>query len=1097
MKKALMKDTVKEITNTFKRFISILLIVLLGVGFFAGIKATSPDMKNTIDRYFDDKNVMDIQVLSTLGLTKGDLEELQKIEGIEQVEGSYSTDVIVNSGEKEVVVKLMSLPTAINQVSLVEGRLPENNKECVVEPWFLATTNHQIGDLIKIEAEDIQNDDGEDQELLNEKKVTIVGTVHSPLYISDDRGTTKLGSGKINYYMYIPLGNFNTDIKTVAYITVNEAKELKTYTDQYDDIVQDIENKIDNISEQRRQERYQEIYDTANNKIEDAQKELNEQKEKADKEIKDAKKKIGDAKKEVQSGKAELANKKTSTTKQLNVAKTKLDQAEKELVANEKTFETEKKKAKEEIENAKQQLEGLKNIQEQYENATIVLQTLKSNLQTLQEQLKGLDPVTNVEQITALTNQIMQIQAQITMLESNIKKIETELEKQGIQASNLTQTITNIQAQITLAQAELTKNEQLLKQARKTLNEQKKKYETSKATASSEFATAQSKLDKAEKEIKDNEKKLQEQEKEANQKIQEAQEELEDAKIKLKEIKRPDWYILDRNQNVGYVSYLQETDRIANIAKVFPVVFFVVAALISLTSVTRMIEEQRVQIGTLKALGYSKTQIASKYIIYASLATIIGGLIGMTIGFYLIPRIICDMYAMMYTLPQAVLEFNMKYAIIGMLVAIACTVGATIYSCVKSLANTPANLMRPKAPKPGKRVLIEKMPFIWNHLNFIRKVTARNLFRYKKRFLMTIIGVAGCTSLIVAGFGLRDAVSDMIPAQYGKVFKYNIQITLKDNLKTKEIKEASEKIAKNQTIKNMIKVNMQSIEIVKNDNNQSIQLVVPEDVSHLQDFIKLENRKSKEKYTLNTDGVVITEKLSTLLDINKDDIITIKNADDIEIQVKIAGITENYLQHYIYMSPELYKKLYNEETKSNTILGITDNLSEDQEDILGKEILSDKEAISSVLFTSMTKDIFVEVMDKMTLVVWILIIAAGLLALVVLYNLSNTNISERIRELATIKVLGFYDKEVYDYVGKETIILTILGIIVGLIGGTFLTTFIIKTCELDAFMFNPEIKVTSYVYGVIITLVFASIVNITTYFALKKIDMIESLKSVE
>ncbi len=1030
MKKALMKDTVKEITNTFKRFISILLIVLLGVGFFAGIKATSPDMKNTIDRYFDDKNVMDIQVLSTLGLTKSDLEELEKVDGIEKVEGGYSTDAIVSSGEKDVVVKLMSLPTAINQVSLMEGRLPENNKECAVEPWFLAATNHQIGDFIKIETEDIQNDDGEDQELLNEKEVTIVGTVHSPLYISDDRGTTKLGSGKINYYMYIPLENFNTDIKTVAYIIVQGAKELRSYNKNYEDIVQEVKDGIDNISEQRKQARYQEIYDTANNKIEDAQKELNEQKEKADKEIKNAKKEIEDAKKEVQSGKTELANKKTSTIKQLNEAKTKLDQAEKELTANENTFETEKEKAKVEIKVAKEQLSKL-------------------------EQLEQLQPGTQTQLIEA---------------------IKTKIES---------------------AEKELSSSEEQLKQARKTLNQQKQKYETSKTTANSEFATAQSKLDKAEKEIKDNEKKLQEEEKKANKKIQDAQEELEDAKLKLADIEKPEWYILDRNQNVGYVSYLQETDRIANIAKVFPVVFFVVAALISLTSMTRMIEEQRVQIGTLKALGYSKIQIASKYIIYASLATIIGGLIGMSIGFYLIPKVICSMYAMMYTLPQAVLEFNMKYAIIGMLVAIACTVGATIYSCVKSLVNTPANLMRPKAPKPGKRVFIEKIPFIWKHLNFTRKVTARNLFRYKKRFLMTIIGVTGCTSLIVAGFGLRDAVSNMIPAQYGKVFKYNIQITLKDNLKTKEIQETCEKVGNNQTIKNMIKVNMQSIEIVKNDNNQSIQLVVPEDVNHLQDFIKLENRKSKEKYTLNTDGVVITEKLSTLLDINKNDVITIKNTDDIEIQVKVAGITENYLHHYIYMSPELYEELYNEETKINTILCITDNLSEEQEDILGKEILSDKDAVSSILFTSMTKDIFAEVMDKMTLVVWILIIAAGLLALVVLYNLSNTNISERIRELATIKVLGFYDKEAYDYVGKETLILTILGIIFGLIGGTFLTIFIIKTCELDAFMFDPEIKVASYLYGIIITFVFASIVNITTYFALKRINMIESLKSVE
>lgn len=1030
MKKALLKDTVKEITHNFKRFISILLIVLLGVGFYAGINATSPDMRNTLDKYFDDKNVMDIQVLSTLGLTQKDIEELQKIEGIEQIEGGYSTDAIVKGKEKEFVVKLMSLPKAINQITIVEGRMPKNEKECVVETLFLTNDNYKIGDTITIDVEDIKNDDGETKKLLKQKEVTIVGTVRSPLYISSDRGTTKLGSGKINYYMYTPLENFDTDIRTIAYMTVKEAKNLKTYNNQYEDTVQVVEDKIEEISEVRRQERYQEIYDKSNNKIKDAEKELTNQKLKAEKEISDAKKKIEKAKKELQQGKIDLTNQKASTQKQLQDAKVKLDKAEKELLANEKTFETEKKSAQEQIKVAKQKLTQL-------------------------EQLEQMQPGTQTELILAIKSQIAE------------------------------------------AEKKLQEGQTKLKQARTTLNKQKESYEKSKVTANNEFTLAQTKLDKAEKEIKTNEDKLKKEEKKANEKIEEAQEKLEDAKLKLADIKKPDWYILDREQNVGYVSYLQETDRIANISKVFPVVFFVVAALISLTSMTRMVEEQRVQIGTLKALGYNKLQISTKYIIYSSLATVIGGFIGMTIGFYLIPGIICDIYGMMYVLPPAVLEFNTKYAIIGMVFAVVCTVGATMYSCIKALINTPASLMRPKAPKPGKRVFLEKIPFIWNHFNFTKKVTARNIFRYKKRFLMTIIGIAGCTSLIIAGFGLRDAVSRMIPSQYGDVFKYNLEIRLKDNLKTKEIQKANEKITNNELVKDTINVNMQSIEIIKNDNNQSIQLVVPEDVEHFKNFIKLSNRKTKQNYTLNKEGVVITEKLSTLLNININDTITIKDLDDVTMQVKVIGITENYLQHYIYMSPELYKNIYKEEMRPNTVLGITQTLSQEQEDILGKEILADKDNISSIVFTSMTKDIFAKVMDKMTVVVWILIIAAGLLAFVVLYNLSNTNISERIRELATIKVLGFYDKEVYDYVGKETIILTVFGILLGLLGGTFLTTFIIKTCELDVFMFNPEIKIASYLYGIAITAVFAMIVSITTYFALKKINMIESLKSVE
>ena len=1007
MKKALMKDTVKEIMNTFKRFISLLLIVLLGVGFFAGIRVTSPDMRNTLDKTFDEYEAMDIQVLSTLGITGKDIEELQKLEGIEKVEDSYSVDAVVNIDETEEVVKLIALSEDINKVKLVEGRLPETNKECVVEPRFLAGTKQQIGDKITIEVEDVQNEDGKEQPLLKEKEVTIVGIVHSPLYISSDRGTTKLGSGKISYYMYTPLENFDTEIRTVAYIKVDGAKELKTYSSKYENKVEEVKQRIEDISEERRQARYKEIYDEANSKIQSTQKELDTQKSKAEKEIQNARQKIENAKQQVRNGKAELESKKTTTNAQLAQGKAELDKAEQELQEKETLFETEKKKL-------------------------------------------------------------------LATLEFVSPEQKEQIEKQ------------------------LAEQEQLLKQARTTLNSQKQQYEANKKNAEQEFAKAQRELTIAESEIQTNETKLQTEQKNADKKIKEAQEELEDAKMKLADIQKPEWYILDRNQNVGYVSYLQDADRIDNIAKVFPVVFFVVAALISLTSMTRMVEEQRVQIGTLKGLGYSKRQIASKYLIYASLATVIGCILGVSIGFYMIPKIICNMYRMMYTIGEPVIEFDVGLTLAGLLAASVCTVGATIYSCMKALATTPATLMRPKAPKPGKRVLLEKIPFIWKHLNFTQKVTLRNIFRYKKRFLMTIIGVAGCTALIVAGFGLRDAIGSMIPVQYGDIFKHQIEITLNDNLKQKESKKAYEKITKNQEIQNTIRLNKQSVEIVKDDNNQSIQLIVPERVENLQEFIELRNRKQKEQtYTLDEQGVIITEKLAKLLEISKGDEITIKNMDKVEVKAKVVEITENYLLHYIYMSPKLYQELYQEEAKFNTIFADTEELTEEQENALGKAILEDKDSISSVEFNSIATNIFSEVMDNMALVVWVLIIAAGLLALVVLYNLSNTNISERIRELATIKVLGFYDPEVYEYVGKETLLLTLIGILVGLLGGNFLTTFIIKTCELDAFMFNPQIKIASYIYGIVITLLFAAVVNIITYFALKKIDMIESLKSVE
>lgn len=1093
MKKALYKDAAMEIKNTYKRFLSIMLIVLLGVGFFVGIKAASPDMKITLDKYFDDQNGMDIQVISTLGLTNSDKEALENIEGVEKVETSYQLDAILNSGDEEVVVKLETMPTDINKLVIEEGRLPENNNECVVETRFLDLTGHKIGDTVEVITDKIQDDDGNEKDALKENKLTIVGTVSSPLYISEERGSTKLGSGVIDYYMYIANGNINSEIYTNAYITVDGAKELRSYEDEYDESIEKVKTEIENIAEDRKEERYNEIYDKANSKIEDAQKELDDEKEKAEKELDDAEKKLEDAKDELEAGERELNNNWAAADNEFADAREQLEEAKQELKSQEEEFNSAKQEALDQIEEYNDDLEQLKNVQTQYNTAKSNLNAKQNEVKELNEELATLDPITDAERIQEIQENIESLSKEIYVLNMTISSIENELKNQGI--SDLDNTIKLLQNAITNAKDELAKNEKLIENAKDELEKQEDKLESTITETYNQLYLAQEEIEDGKKEVSENEKKLEDSRKEFNEEIEKAEDKLNDAKKELLEIEKPEWYILDRDQNVGYASYIQDTDRVAKLASVFPVVFFVVAALISLTTMSRMVEEERGEIGTLKALGYTKVQIAGKYLVYATLATAIGAIIGMLIGFNILPKIIADMYGMMYNLPPVIVEFNVRYALIGLLAAAACTLGATIYSCVKELAQTPATLMRPKAPKPGKRVLLERINFIWSRLNFTHKVTARNLFRYKKRFLMTIIGVMGCTSLIIAGFGLRDAIGYMVPAQYGEIFKYDLNISLKDSEKSEELLES---IEQNEKITDALELNMQSVEIVKDDNNQSIQLIVPKDVNELEKYITLKPRKDdEEKYLLNDAGIILTEKLAKLLDINEGNTIRLRNADDIEVDAKVDKITENYIMHYIYMSPTLYEKLYCEEPEYNTIYANTAELNEDQENNLGKEILDSEENVSTIGFTSDTKDIFNDVMENMNFVVWILIVAAGLLAIVVLYNLSNTNISERIRELATIKVLGFYNKEVYDYVSRETIILTIIGILLGLLGGYVLTSYIIKTCELDILMFNPQVHVLSYIYGIVLTAVFAAIINVTTYFALKNIDMIESLKSVE
>ena len=897
----------------------------------------------------------------------------------------------------------------------------------------------------------------------------------------------------IDYYMYIPKENINVDMYTNIYLTVNGAKELDTTGDEYSELVGKVEDGLEAISEERQEARYRQFYDSANSKIQDAQKELDEEKEKAEKELNDAEKELEDAQKEVDDGKAELATNRANANNKFASAESQIEEAKKQLAQSEKEFETKKKQAEEEIANYEEQITTLEKTKEQLNTAKTSLSKLQESVKALEKQLEN---ATTEEQKTQIQAQITELNTQIATIEATIAAVETELQSQGV--TDIDATIIQIKTGIQTAREELNNGEEQIENARQEIASNEKSLSSTKSSTYAQLNQAEKEIEEAEKEIEDGKKELEDARKEYEEQIEEAEQELLDAKEELKKIERPEWYVLDREQNTGYASYVQDTERVANLAQVFPVVFFLVAALMSLNSMSRMVEEERVQIGTLKALGYNKMQISRKYLIYASLATLVGGGIGLIIGFSYLPKVIADIYAMVYDVPEVILEFNVGYATAGIAAAILCTVGATIYTCAKILRHNPATLMRPKAPKPGKRVLLEKIPFIWKHLNFTAKVTARNLFRYKKRFMMTIIGVCGCTALIIAGFGLRDAIANMIPKQYGEIDKYDINISLQGEKSEEELQQLEEELLTNENITETLGANIQSVKIIKDDNNQNIQLIVPEDVNQLDSFIALKDRRNDdEKYVLDNTGTIITEKLARLLDINVGDTITIENADGDRREVTVAHITENYIMHYLYMSPELYNTIFDTKIESNVILAKTNEMTEEQENSLGETLLQDEDNISGVTFISSTADIFEEVMENMDMVVWILIIAAGLLALVVLYNLLNANISERIRELATIKVLGFYDREVYSYIGRETVILTILGILVGLVGGYFLTMYILKTCEIDMLMFDPEIKAMSYVLGAVITIFFAIIVNIVTYFSLKKIDMIESLKSVE
>ena len=1077
MKKALMKDSVKEIKNTYRRFLSILLMAFLGVGFFAGIRATSPDMVDTIDEYYDSQNVYDIQVMSTLGLTEDDLNEISKMENVDEIIGTYEIDGKLEIDNTEHVVKVMCIED-INKSKLLEGKLPENSDECVVEANFLTQNNKKIGDSIKVEIENTENNDGEEVEYLVNEEMKIVGIVRSPLYISKDRGSSTLGSGKVDYYLYINKDNINAkDIYTNIYVKVKGSNEYETSSNEYKELISDTKSKIEDIKDEREKARQDELIDTATTKLEEAETEFNEKKAEAEEEISNAEAEIEDGKKQIEDGEAQIAENEKKANEEFANAEKQIEDAKAEISKNEETLNEQEQQANEQFKVLEEQKADLEN---KLAEVNTSLDTAYETYNGILESLK--DP--NLDQGT-----LESLLGQKTACEQQIAELEAS-------KSALVAGITNIDNGITSGKQEIENGKAAIETAKKEIEEQESTYKTTKSTTLAQIQEAKNELEVSKAELESGEQELNDKKIEVQEQLDDAEAELIDARDEIAKIEKPTWYILDREQNSGYASFIQDTESVENIGEVFPIVFFIVATLISLTSMTRMVEEQRTQIGTLKALGYNKVQIASKYVIYASLACVIGGILGMSVGFVLIPKIIWMMYSMMYEIGDISLNFNWAFGLIGLSLIFICIVGATIYAVVRELRHTPAILMRPKAPKIGKRVLLEKVPFIWKRLSFSRKVTVRNIFRYKKRFLMTIIGIMGCTALILTGFGLRDSISRIMPDQYEHVFNYDIQISLKDGLEENQIGELKNKLEQKDEITNVVETYMTTETAISNGLEEDVQIIVPEDKNYLDGIINIVDLDTKEKVILNDNEICLTDKAAELLGVKVGDTITLQDSDGNEKEVTISNIVENYVYHYVYMSKDLYESLYGKDYESNVLLIEDSDLTEEQEDNLAKDLMNYNE-ISSVSLISSAIKTMDETMQSLNYVVLVLIVSAGLLAFVVLYNLSNVNISERIRELATIKVLGFYDKEVYDYVTRETILLTLIGIVLGLVAGFFLNYYIIGTCEINMLRFNKTIEPLSYVYSALITIAFTLIVNFVTYFALKKINMIESLKSVE
>ena len=819
MKTKLLKHIFMKIKDNYKRFLSLICMAFLGVGFYVGIQSSSPDMLKTLDNFYDENNVYDISVISNVGLTEDDLLKLSKIKNVELAINIQEKDSYLEIEENNYVVKLIEYNSQMNNVYIKEGRLPKNNNEVSVDNALLENNNLKLGDNITIDG----------------KKYSIVGNVISPLYFSAERPNSNLGSGKVDYYIYVYNGSLDLEAYSNIYITVKGAKKYLTNSDSYKKLINNVKKDIDLIKDKQQDIRYDELY-------------------------------------------------------------------------------------------------------------------------------------------------------------SDI--IETS-EMYGISIDE------------------------------------------------SKFI-------------------------------------------------KPKWYIYDRLDNTSYKELINASDNLKKIGNIFPIIFFAISVLVSLISMMRMIEEDRVENGTLKSLGYNSFHITLKYVIYSLLATTIGSSVGAIFGSYMIPNVIWNIYKKIFFIPKFIYLLKSDYNALGLWICILCICGTSIIVCIKNLREVPANLMRPKAPKSGKKILLERINFIWKKLKFSDKITIRNIFRYKSRVITTILGIAGCTSLILAGFGLKDSIKDVIDFQFNNIIKYDKMLMTNESINQIDIEK---ELLNDDKVENYTNVNTQNIKVLFNDEQHEVTMITPDDFNSISKSISLIDLKTNNIIdNISDNSCIISEKTAKLLDIDVGDKISLLDNDNNKYDIKVSYIIKNYINQYLYINKNTYNNLFNN-YKINSIL-----ISLKEEDKNSKEF--DKKYISNgyaltIVDIDDIKSSMSDMLSSIDSIVAILIIAAASLAFVVLYNLSNINISERKREIATLKVLGFYPSEVDKYINRETVLLTILGIGIGLLFGSYLSHFIISTCEPDYIMFDRHVYTLSYFYSLFITVIFTIIVTIVTHFNLKKINMVTSLKNVE
>ncbi|WP_419051574.1 FtsX-like permease family protein [Gordonibacter pamelaeae] len=1150
MRGAFNKDVLRSVTHSLGRFLAIAGIVALGTGFYAGLRMTAPDMKLAADQFYDGTNLMDIRVVSTLGLTDDDLAALRGVEGVAQVMGAYETDVMATVNDEQYAIRVHSLPAAaaesdtgdgVNAVSgaadylnrpvLVEGSWPVREGECVLSADKVMNTPTKIGDTVQITEGSQDVDD-----VLATRTYQVVGYVHSSYYVSStSMGTTSLGSGSVQQFMYVPESDFSKDLPyTEAFVTVAGAAGEFSGSDAYFERVHEVEDRIEALAPAREQAR-------ADGLRADAQKELDEKRADYERERADAEQQLNDAQRQLDEAAAAIAENK----QKLADAQAAYDSGVAELASQRASAEAQLAEAERQLADGRAQTDAARPAIEQgqaqladawaqWQQGADALAAGWGEWQGRQDALSA--KAAEWQQNMALWQAAWDAnEAHPENPDYAENRARLEAQKQVLDAGK--DEIDRGQAALDEARGELEAQQQAVNAARGELDAQQAAFDAQKAQfdaavaqveqgtadlasarlqADAQIAAAQQQLDEAAAQIASGRSQLEQgradyegglaeyerQKADADAQFADAERQIADAQQKIDDLENPSWLVMDRDQNYGVASFESDANRVDSIAQVFPFIFFLVAALVALTTMTRMVEEERVLIGTFKALGYSRARIASKYLLYAAVASVTGSVLGIAVLSQVLPAVISEAYAIIYFVPRGPLPIDLGLAGLAAGLGVGVTLVATWAAAFATLRERPATLMLPRAPKAGKRILLERIAPLWRRLSFSWKVTFRNLFRYKKRFVMTVIGIAGCTALLLTGLGLQDAINDIIDKQYGEIVHYNAVVTTEDDLPAASQQELDDLLGAGGAVESSTRV--QSASMVASGPDKAdvhASVVVPEDPGGLADFLTVRTRVGHEPLSIGDDGVVLAEKLANELGVGVGDTVRLAeqdemgNATDKTFDLTVTGVMENYIYNYVFIGPGEYARMEGGQPAFSTYYAVTS--SDAGERAQFNDAVRAIDGVKTVAYNDEVIDAYKSMLKSVGLIVIVLVVAAAALAFIVLYNLTNINITERQREIATLKVLGFTPREVSAYIYRETMLLSVIGCAVGLVLGVFMEGFVVVTAEVDQVMFGRTIHAASFVIAFLLTMLFTVLVMLAMRRKLARVDMVESLKSNE